>query len=514
NKRCQEGIRHIGPCASSSECNPPSQTPIARSISPYSLIEVLSSIKTLLHPLFANMSFDDGKPANVELVEESTSEDDERAREEKALVRKVDLMLLPVMWIMYLLSYMDRTNVGNAKVAGMTDDLGMDSGQYSIALVVFFITYVIFEVPSNLILSKTKPSIFLPTIMGLWGAATCCMAAVNTYGQLVALRAIVGILESGFAPGVLLILSSWYKKKEQSKRFAFYISAAVLSGAFGGIIAGAITGDLNGAHGIDGWRWLFIVEGAATVGWSIVSYFILPDFPANTKRLSPREREIAISRLESDNVQSRTHDTPRLTSIQALTRSVRNWRTWLFVAGYMVIVGSSTLSYFYPTLVEGLGYTSHMAQYMVVPIYGVAFVATGVTGYFSDKYPRQRGAIIAGWLTISLICSIIICAVYHYTARYVLLVFMAAGLWATNGLSLSYAASTFGFMEQETRAVSLALVNALGNLAQIYGAYLFPETDSPKYLLGFGVISGMCAFGIAVYILAHILLRHDIPKET
>ena len=96
----------------------------------------------------------------------------------------------------------------------MTDDLGMDSGQYSIALVVFFITYVIFEVPSNLILSKTKPSIFLPTIMGLWGAATCCMAAVNTYGQLVALRAIVGILESGFAPGVLLILSSWYKKKE------------------------------------------------------------------------------------------------------------------------------------------------------------------------------------------------------------------------------------------------------------------------------------------------------------
>ena len=90
----------------------------------------------------------------------------------------------------------------------------MDSGQYSITLVVFFITYVIFEVPSNLILSKTKPSIFLPTIMGLWGAATCCMAAVNTYGQLVALRAIVGILESGFAPGVLLILSSWYKKKE------------------------------------------------------------------------------------------------------------------------------------------------------------------------------------------------------------------------------------------------------------------------------------------------------------
>ena len=94
--------------------------------------------------------------------------------------------------------------------------------------------------------------------MTLWGIATCCMAAVRTYEQLVALRTIVGILEAGFAPGILLILSSWYKKNEQSKRFALYISAAVLSGAFGGLLAGAITGGLEGAHGIRGWRWLFV----------------------------------------------------------------------------------------------------------------------------------------------------------------------------------------------------------------------------------------------------------------
>lgn len=94
--------------------------------------------------------------------------------------------------------------------------------------------------------------------MTLWGIATCCMAAVRTYGQLVALRTIVGVLEAGFAPGILLILSSWYKKNEQAKRFALYISAAVLSGAFGGILAGAITGGLEGAHGIRGWRWLFV----------------------------------------------------------------------------------------------------------------------------------------------------------------------------------------------------------------------------------------------------------------
>jgi MFS family permease len=159
---------------------------------------------------------------------------------------------------------------------------------------------------------------------------------------------------------------------------------------------------------------------------------------------------------------------------------MKNWRTWLMVAGYMVIVGSSTLSYFYPTLVKGLGYTSHMAQYMVVPIYAVAFVAVAITGYFMDKFPEWRGLVIALWLTLAMVCSIVVCVVYNFTARYILLVFMAAGLWAANGLALSYASSTFGPMQQEVRGVALALVNALGNLAQIYGAYLFPSEDAPK----------------------------------
>jgi len=153
----------------------------------------------------------------------------------------------------------------------MTDDLKMTSGQYSLSLVVFFISYVVFEVPSNLVLSKTRPSVFFPIIMILWGAATCCMAAISSYKHLIALRSIVGILEAGFAPGILLNLSSWYKKNEQSKRFAVYISAAVLSGAFGGILAGAITGGLDGAHGLEGWRWLFVsldsqLDNASCVG--------------------------------------------------------------------------------------------------------------------------------------------------------------------------------------------------------------------------------------------------------
>lgn len=137
-------------------------------------------------------------------------------------------------------------------------DLQLSSNEYSLALVIFFISYIIFEIPSNLILARTRPSIYVPAIMVLWGAVTCCMGAVKSYGALLGVRFVIGLLEAGFAPGIMLILSSWYKKDEQAKRFTIFYSAAVLSGAFGGIIAGAITSSLDGSLGIAGWRWLFV----------------------------------------------------------------------------------------------------------------------------------------------------------------------------------------------------------------------------------------------------------------
>ncbi|KAF2675806.1 pantothenate transporter liz1 [Lentithecium fluviatile CBS 122367] len=445
---------------------------------------------------------------NVKHVEVTAQRITWTPEEEKALVRKIDTYMLPTIWLMYLLSYMDRTNIGNAKIAGMAHDLGLTSNQYSIALVVFFVTYVLFEAPSNMLIARIKPSLYLPAIMIIWGTLTCVMAAIHDFKHLVILRIFVGVFEAGFAPGILLLLSSWYKREEQSKRFAVYISAAILSGAFGGLLAGAITGGLEGAYGIRGWRWLFIVEGVATIGWAIIASFLLFNFPSNTKRLTERERAIAIARLQEGGVATRAEGDARMGKGKAFMLALKDWRTIGFILGYMVIVGSSTLSYFYPTLVNGLGYTSTVqAQYMTVPIYAVAFVCTAITGYFADRVPQHRGVIISCWLAFSLITSILVCTIYNFTARYVLLVLMAAGLWASNAISLSFAGATFGSMDPDVRGIALALVNAMGNLAQIYGAYLFPADDKPKYLLGFGVISGMLGFGVVVYVVMHVLTR-------
>ncbi|KAJ5459529.1 uncharacterized protein N7458_001081 [Penicillium daleae] len=431
--------------------------------------------------------------------------------EEKALVRKIDLTLLPTIWIMYLLSYLDRTNIGNAKISGMQTDLNLTSNQYSVALVVFFVGYVVFEVPSNLVLGRTRPSIFLPSIMVVWGTLTCLMAVIKDFKHLVVLRVLIGCVEAGFAPGVLLVLSSWYKRTEQSKRFGVYISAAILSGAFGGLLAAVIVKHLEGVHGIRGWRWLFIVEGAATIGWALVALFILPDFPSTSRRLSEREKRVAVARLATENVTAITADGEQLSNWGAIKVAVSDRRTWAFVVGYMVIVGSSTLTYFYPTLVKGLfgNASTEKINFLTVPIYGVAFVCTAITAYFSDKIPGWRGLVIACWLTFSLICSIIVCAVYNFTARYVLLVLMAAGLWATNAGTLAFASSAFSGMHPQARGVSLALVNALGNLAQIYGSYLFPDSDHPKYIKGFSVISAMLVVGIVVFSGLHIWFRRN-----
>lgn len=163
---------------------------------------------------------------------------------------------------------------------------------------------------------------------------------------------------------------------------------------------------------------------------------------------------------------------------------------------------------------NGLGYEATAAQYMTIPIFGVAFVCTAITGYFADKFAKNRGLFLTAWMTVAMLCSIIICAVDDFTARYALLVIMASGLWASNGLSLSYASVSFGNMERETKAISLAFVNAMGNLAQIYGAYLFPSKDEPKYLMGFGVISGLCLSGIVSYFSLYYIFRRMEARST
>jgi MFS family permease len=205
-----------------------------------------------------------------------------------------------------------------------------------------------------MVLSRTCPSLWIPTLMVLWGTVVALTALVKTPAQLIDMRFVLGVTQAGFSPTVVFMISTWYCRHEQSKRFMCYLSAGILSGAFGGSIAGAIVGNLDGAHGVAGWQWcvltldnlrvwmlifyrLFIVQGVATIVCAIPAPFLLLDYPSNARQLSAQEREITMARLHAD---FGSHDSlEHISHAKAFLNAVKNWRLWLLCGGNMTIVG-------------------------------------------------------------------------------------------------------------------------------------------------------------------------------
>ncbi|KAK1980079.1 major facilitator superfamily transporter [Colletotrichum cereale] len=457
------------------------------------------------------MSFDNGRKQSLEMKEDRhtpvVSEADAElaealrnyvpgTREERQLVKKIDLFLMPMLWIMYILNYVDRTNIGNAKIAGMQKDLSLTDDGYAWVLSIFFFGYLICEVPSNMILSRSRPSVFLPGIMLVWGALSALMSISKTYGALLGFRFVLGCIEAGFFPGVLYLLSCWYTRAELGKRFAIFYTAAVLSGAFGGLLAGAITANLHDAHGIAGWRWLFIVEGVATVGVALVAFF----------------RQLASIRIIADGIASGGQNRKRLSHWNAFVAAVSDPRTYAFILLFMLDVGAGTISYFIPTITLTLGYDTVTAQYMTVPIYAVASVCLNIVAWSSDRHVERRWHVAAP-LALGFACSVVCAAVQAPVVRYVMICFVAAGIWSALPLVLSWASGVVS-LPPEKRAIVLAMVNAFGNFSSVYGSRIWPSRDSPAYRVGFGVTAAFLGAGMVVAVLMPVFVRWVDWKGT
>ncbi|KAL1755540.1 major facilitator superfamily domain-containing protein [Schizophyllum commune] len=418
--------------------------------------------------------------------------------EEKALVRKIDKRIVPTVWILYTLSYLDRANIGNAKVGGMEEDLALTSTQYSVCLLLFFVSYVIFEVPSNMILTRVRPSIFLSVLCFGWGAVAACMGAVNNWQQLAGVRFCLGVIEAGFAPGVAFYLSSWYKRHELAKRYSIYYTATAVSGAFSGLLAGVITDHLKMARGIEGWRWLFIIEGAGSCFLCIFTWYILPDWPSTTKWLSPEEKFIAVQRLAADGI-GNTGIGNQPTHSEAAKMAFTDWRTWVLVFMYMLATGSQTIQYFIPTLVGQLGYTGYDKQYMTIPVYAVAFVFILLFCFTSD-IRRERGNYITLGGLLAGVSFIITVAVNNEHVKYGFLCIAVGAVYAVCPLTLLWVSGIIDH-PAEKRAVAIAIVNALGNSASIYGSFLWPASTGPRYVQGFATTT---AFVLLLAITAQV----------
>ncbi|KAH7137457.1 MFS transporter [Dactylonectria estremocensis] len=396
----------------------------------------------------------------------------------KALLKKQDWRLIPMCATMYLLAYLDRSNIGNAKVMNSEDgndlltELNMSDKQYAIALMVFLIAYTIFEVPSNNFLKRFGPSTWFAFLLCSWGTISMCLGATNNYGGLTAARFVLGIFEAGLAPGLAYYVSFWYRANERSIRLAFIYSTATLAGAFGGLIAYGIS-HLNGLAGHSAWRWLFILEGAPSVVFGILIFFFLPDYPESSGFLTSDEKELATIRMEFNGSKGSAKNMKWEDAKEVLT----DWRLYLhYIVYFSKSCPFSSLSLFTPSLTKGLGFDSFKAQLMTVPPYAAAFVVTIVLSFYCDKYERRAATTIGLMLVgaAGFIASACLSPT-AYSARYACLVIAACGTFATIPILLGWLSANL--RSTSAQGLAIALNISFGAPGQILGVWIYKGSE-------------------------------------
>ncbi|KAK2041010.1 major facilitator superfamily transporter [Colletotrichum somersetense] len=419
--------------------------------------------------------------------------------DEKKILRKMDTRLIPMLALLYLLSFLDRGNIGNAKIEGLQEDLNITPDQYNLCLTVFFFTYAAFEVPSNLLLKKLRPSVWLPTIMVSWGVVMTLTGIVKNYHGLLVSRIFLGLTEAGLFPGVSYYLTMWYCRHEIQFRQALFFSAASIAGAFSGLLAFGI-GKMDGVAGLEGWRWLFILEGILTVLVAFMAFFTLHDFPETAKFLSEEERAFVIHRLKYQG-QVRAKADNHVQVVEAdgfkwryVWDAFKDWQIWVNILVYWGIVCPLYgISLFLPTIIRNLNYTSSTAQLMTVPIYITAAVLAVIVAYVSDKLGK-RSPFIVGFLCIMIVgfsmcisssnpkvvyAGVFIAACAIYPA------FPGIISWLSNNLSGSY-----------KRSVGMAIQIGMGSLGGAMASNFYRQKDAPHYVLGHALMLGFIGLGI------------------
>lgn len=411
----------------------------------------------------------------------------------KRVVRKVDLRLIPLCGLMYCVSLLDRTNLSNAAIAGMTKELNLrtkNPDRYSVITLVFFITYVIAQPPTTILVRFFGPRIWLATITLCWGATMIGFGFVKDWKTLVGLRLILGILESGFFPGVVYLLSTWYKRYEVGKRYSIFYFIGSLASALGGILAYGLM-QLEGTHGYGGWRWIFIVEGCLTCGVAFLGYIFLVSFPDNTKSrsirfISEEERQIVIARVNQDRGDA---DLEEFT-LKRWLGGAADWKIWAYGACFgCATTVSYALAYFLPIILNlELKYSTGTAQCLIAPPYAFAGIVMFATGWFGDKY-HQRGLCVAFNALLCIIGLAVMGWAYHDTrARYFGVFFATAGANANVPSVLTYQANNI--RGQWKRAFCSATLVGGGALGGIVGSTVFRSEDSPTYIPGLSVAMG------------------------
>ncbi|KAF5969016.1 major facilitator superfamily transporter [Fusarium bulbicola] len=416
--------------------------------------------------------------------------------EERKLVRKIDWRTIPYLSFVFGLSLLDRTNVSVTYIAGMSEDLDLAVGsRYSIALLLFFIPYMMCEIPSNMIIRRIGARWWLTALILCWGVCILAMGFVKHWVPLVILRILLGAFEAGLFPGALYILSAWYRTYESGQKVSIFYMASLFAYALSRISVG------NGMFS-SGWRWIFIIEGAVTIAAGVAGPFLLAEFPEKSTWLTERERHIAIRRVANDNA---GRDYEHLNWKKQL-KLLEDWKIAVYCLQYYVVASSIySLGYFLPLILrESLGFSYTKAQLLFSPPYVCyvppcpfsqpdselqlidrsqmfCIIMSILSGWVSDRL-RLRWIFLVVQAEIGIASLFIILFVHAPYVRYFGVFLGVWGIQANVPVTLAYGANNAADPAKKG-IISAAMITA-GAIGGITGSTIFRVQDAPRYLPG------------------------------
>lgn len=375
--------------------------------------------------------------------------------------------LIPFIFICYLFNYLDRVNVGFAKLE-MLDALQLSETVYGLGAGIFFIGYVAFGVPSNLILQKIGARRWIAVMMVVWGTLSACMLFVTTPVEFYVLRFFTGVAEAGFFPGMVLYFTKWFPAAKRGQVMALFMSAIPVSGLIGGPLSGWMLSHFStGQGGMDGWQWLFLLQGLPTVVLGVAVWFYLSDGPHQAAWLTPAQKAAMQGALDEEERQ-RSGDGGM---VHSLSQVLRDWRVWMLGGIYFSIqMGVYAINFWLPSIIKALGFenATTVGWLSAIP-YLFAAVFMVLAGRSADRH-RERRWHVTGPLLMALV-GLLMAAHFSSNVVFVIVGLSLATMGALAGLSMFWPLPA-AFLSSAAAAVGLALINSMGQVAGFVSPFL------------------------------------------